>query len=169
MRFEALLTDRLLIRRLGPNDAQTLSGYRGNPKVARFQTAYSSRQAEKLIEEMSKSDPSATGRWFQFGLELRAEKQLIGDIGFLNTDEHQKSWLGFTLDPMYWGRGYATEAVQTVLAHYQKKLGIDTIWASTDPENHASMKLLRRLGFSLVDEKPNDRVFVLKLSTDRIP
>jgi aminoglycoside 6'-N-acetyltransferase len=141
MRFSRLKTERLTVRRLRPEDARgTLA------------------KAEALVEEMAKADPSETGRWFQFAIELTAEGILIGDIGFLNSDEGQKSWIGFSLDPRFWRQGYAAEAVRAVLAYYFE-LGIASVWASTDPQNEPSMALLRKLGFSPVESKPNDRIF----------
>jgi RimJ/RimL family protein N-acetyltransferase len=146
---------------LRTEDAEVLACYRGLPEVARFQTAYTCAKAEALVQELAKSDPPEKGRWFQFAIELTCESRLISDIGFLNTDENQKSWVGFTLSPRYWHHGYATEAVRAVLAFYSK-LGIAPVWASTDPKNEASMNLLRALGFSLIEAKPDDMVFLLR-------
>jgi aminoglycoside 6'-N-acetyltransferase len=158
MRFSRLKTERLTVRRLRPEDARGMAGYRSLSEVAKFQSAYTLAKAEALVEEMAKADPSETGRWFQFAIELTAEGILIGDIGFLNSDEGQKSWIGFSLDPRFWRQGYAAEAVRAVLAYYFE-LGIASVWASTDPQNEPSMALLRKLGFSLVESKPNDRMF----------
>jgi RimJ/RimL family protein N-acetyltransferase len=159
MGYEAIETKRLIVRRILPHEAARIASYRGHPEVAKFQTAYSLADVEELIQQMSGSDPSVHGKWFQFAIELTAENRLIGDIGFLNHDENEKSWIGFTLDPEYWGRGFATEAVGAVLAYYAR-LGIFSVWASTDPRNYPSMRLLRNLGFALVDSKPDDVIFV---------
>ena len=106
---------------------------------------------------MSEADPSLKAQWFQFGIELISEKELIGDIGFLNTDKNGKSWLGFTLDSSFWNQGYASEAVGAVIGYYAE-LGISEIWASTDPENKSAAKLLGHLGFTLQESKPDDLI-----------
>lgn len=159
MAFTRQRTERLCIRRLVPADAAVLAAYRSLPPVARFQTAYSLETAQGLIREMAASDPTATGQWFQFGIELTAEQRLIGDIGFLNTDENGKSWIGFTLNPEYWHRGYAIEAVRAVL-HYYHSLGISQVWAATDPQNEKSMRLLRVLKFETAVAAADERLFV---------
>lgn len=130
------------------------------PDVARYQDwpSYSLEQAIVLIEAMEKSSPGVTGEWFQFGIELCETAELIGDIGFLNTDPDGKCWIGFTLDQRYWGRGLASEAVSAVLEYYAT-LGIATVWASTDPLNAPSRKLLKRLGFALIEESTNDAIY----------
>lgn len=56
--FEALRTDRLIVRRLREEDAEGVAAYRSRSEVARFQTPYSLAKAEALVQEMSKSDPS---------------------------------------------------------------------------------------------------------------
>ncbi len=157
MRFETLKTERLTLRRLRTEDAEILANYRNLPDIARFQKSYTVTKAHALIQEMAKSDPSEKGKWFQFAIELTGNR-LIGDIGFLNTDENRKNWVGFTLVPEYWHCGYAAEAVHAVLKYYSG-LGISSIWASTDPENFASMKLLKTLGFALVESKSDDVLF----------
>ncbi len=160
MKFENLRTERLLIRRFTSDDAEALSSYRSIPEVTRFQAAYSIERANQLVMEMSASDPIIPGKWFQFAIELTAEHRLIGDIGCFNADDDGRSWIGFTLDPCYWNRGYAAEAVRQVLAYY-RQIGITKVWASTDSENENSMKLLRKLGFTLDDVKPDGMIFVL--------
>jgi RimJ/RimL family protein N-acetyltransferase len=160
MGFDSFTTKRLVIRRLLTEDAETMSSYRSLPEVSRFQSweQYSIQKASELISEMKASDPSVVGKWFQFGISLKTTGELIGDIGFLNTDEHQKSWIGFTLSSAHWGKGYAIEAVEAVLAYYSS-LGISKIWASTDPQNHSSGKLLKKLGFSLLESMPEDHIY----------
>ncbi|MES2803215.1 MAG: GNAT family N-acetyltransferase [Bdellovibrionota bacterium] len=160
MAFDSFSSKRLVVRRLLPEDAETISFYRSLPEVSKFQSweQYSTQKASDLISEMKTSDPSVAGKWFQFGISLKATGELIGDIGFLNTDEHQKSWIGFTLSSTHWGNGYAIEAVEAVLSYYSS-LEISKIWASTDPQNHSSAKLLKKLGFSLLESKPEDHIY----------
>lgn len=158
MRFDRIETERLTVRRLTADDAEVIAAYRSLPKVARFQTSYTLDKARTLVREMAVSEPAQTGKWFQFGIELTSEHHLIGDIGFLNTDENKKSWIGFTLDPQYWRKGYGAEAVRAILDYYAR-IGVTSVWASTDPQNAASMKLLRTLGFALIEAKPDDMIF----------
>jgi RimJ/RimL family protein N-acetyltransferase len=134
------------------------------PDVARYQDwpSYSPEQAIALITMMEQSSPKVTGEWFQFGIALRETRELIGDVGFLNTDAAGKSWIGFTLDQRYWGRGLAREAVSAILDHYAA-IGIATVWASTDPANLASRRLLERLGFAFVEETSSDSIYMKQL------
>lgn len=160
MKFLPLKTNRLLIRSLSLADAQALSFYRSIPEVSLYQSwkTYSLEDANKLITQMNEALPTTKGKWFQFGIELEENKNLIGDIGFLNTDEEGKSWIGFTLDSNYWNKGFAVEAVRAVLDFYAS-IDVTNVWASIDPANDSSKKLLLKLGFIIVEEKSDDIIF----------
>src|SRR5262249_11105878 len=155
MRFSFLETERLLIRRLDAADACAVAAYRAHPNVSRFQSAWTPAEGAELIQGLRESGPSERGKVVQFAIELKSEKQLIGDVGFFHGDGNGKSWIGYTVDPRYWHNGYAREAVLAVIAHY-RRLDVSAIYASTDPENEASMKLLKAIGFTLVEKKPDD-------------
>ena len=46
-----------------------------------------------------------------------------------------------------WGRGFATEAAGALIAHGLHTLGLPRLVAVTYPENHASQRVLDKLGF----------------------
>jgi ribosomal-protein-alanine N-acetyltransferase len=49
-----------------------------------------------------------------------------------------------------WGRGYATEVAQAVIAHAFDSLAMPVVRASTDTANAASIRVLEKLGFACV-------------------
>lgn len=57
--------------------------------------------------------------------------------------------IGYILRRDHWGRGIAREAVTAVIDHGFDGLGLRRIYADTDPENEASIGLLKSLGFTL--------------------
>ncbi len=160
MKFNFIKTERLTIRRLKIEDAKAISIYRSAPEVAEFQSweNYSKPEAIKLIEKLKNSNPTNKGEWFQFGIEHSKTGELLGDIGFLNEDKNGKSWIGFTLDSKYWQQGFAHEAVSEILSYYLQ-IGASDVWASIDPVNISSKKLLEKLGFGLNESKPDDLIF----------
>ncbi|KAH8827789.1 acyl-CoA N-acyltransferase [Flagelloscypha sp. PMI_526] len=55
--------------------------------------------------------------------------------------------LGYTLNANYWGQGYATEALRTFIpTFFERRPEVKEIRATVDPENHASTKVLEKLG-----------------------
>ena len=62
--------------------------------------------------------------------------------------------LGFHFRPMHWGKGFAGEASRAVIGHAFKSLGARGLFAGHYPENHASSKVLEKLGFRFTHEEP---------------
>lgn len=149
-RFTQIRTPRLLLRRLQHGDAEALWRYRSDPAVAKYQgwENYSEDQAITMVREQSGFEPGFAGTWFQLAVVQHETNELIGDIGIhtLPPDGRQ-SELGFTLARDHQRKGYASEAVTAVLNYLFTKLEQHRVVASVDPENEASIALLRRLGF----------------------
>ncbi|MEV6525768.1 GNAT family N-acetyltransferase [Longispora sp. NPDC051575] len=56
--------------------------------------------------------------------------------------------LVYALLPEAWGRGLGTEVAEAVTAHGLGALGLAEVHATVDPDNAASLALLRRLGYA---------------------
>ena len=57
--------------------------------------------------------------------------------------------IGWHLHPDSWGRGLATEAAQALLAR-GFAIGLEEIWAVTDPDNQQSVRVCEKLGMRLL-------------------
>lgn len=60
----------------------------------------------------------------------------------------QNAYLGYYLFEGFAGNGYMTEAVKLILSYSLKVLKLHRIEASVQPENQASIKILKRCGFT---------------------
>lgn len=60
---------------------------------------------------------------------------------------HFRSEIGYILAKQYWGLGYASEAVDAIVAFGFEKMGLHSIEAQLDPDNVRSAHLLEDLGF----------------------
>ena len=96
---------------------------------------------------MAGRDPEAPG-WFQWAVELKSQRTLIGDVGVGLHDNLMQADLGFTFAPQYRGQGYATEAVRAVLERLFTLQGVRRVSAECDARNLASARLLERVGFT---------------------
>lgn len=146
-----LETERLLIRPFRAEDLESFLAYRNDLEVARYQgwsVPYTREQAIEFINEMKVKQAAVQGEWLQLAVELKATGALIGDwaIHIMKSDERQ-AYLGYTLAREHWGKGYAIEATQRVLAYLFEELHLHRIVAECDVENTASFKLLERVGF----------------------
>ncbi|WP_046733659.1 GNAT family N-acetyltransferase [Streptomyces humi] len=142
-------TARLVLRRFGPHDAPALAAYRSDPEVSRYQSWEAPvplATAERLVAGFAAGDPRGPG-WFQYAVQLRDAPGLIGDIGVRRAEDGRQAELGFTFDPAFQGRGYATEAVTRVARSLLLEDGLHRLSADCDSRNVRSAHLLERVGF----------------------
>jgi ribosomal-protein-alanine N-acetyltransferase len=60
--------------------------------------------------------------------------------------------LGYFLLPVYWGKGYATQAARRVVEYAFANLHLESLVAIIRPDNAASIGVARRLGMELERE-----------------
>ena len=67
--FQDIVTDRLILRDLGPADAEFMLLYRSDPGVSRYQSwePASVDQLRSYFEELAGMDPDTPGAWYQLG------------------------------------------------------------------------------------------------------
>ena len=150
--FDRLLTERLVIRRFGTQDAEPFARYRSLPEVARYQSweaPYAIERARAFVDWMASHHPDERGEWYQFAISTReAPTILIGDCAFHGrAAEPMIADIGYTMDPSFQGHGYATEAVGELVRYLIVDRGKHKVCADCDTRNDGSWKLLERLGF----------------------
>ncbi len=152
--FQPLLTERLLLRRSRPEDAETISVYRSDPDVHRHQ-GWERTDAEGLraeIEEMARRAPGEPGGWVQLSVEQRESGRLVGDVGISRADgEPDVIKLGYTMAPEFQGRGYGTETVRALVAYAFENLGAGVVRAYTSVDNVPSIRVAEKVGMQLVE------------------
>lgn len=87
-----------------------------------------------------------------FGLDaviLSATGEIIGLSGLLQRATLDVPDIGYAFLQAHHGEGYATEAARAVLQHARQALGMTKLYALTAPDNHGSMRVLTKVGFSL--------------------
>ena len=143
----SITTERLKVRPLTRADAQEFFSYRSLPEVGLFQSWQPAKmnEVQAFLAKNESASLDTLDAWYQLAICL-PDGQLIGDIG-LHTLEHRQLEIGYTLSPMFQGMGYAAEAVRAVVREAFTVWNKHRITASVDPENHASIRLLERLGF----------------------
>ena len=108
--MDVLRSERLLLRRLEPADAEALAAYRSVPEVALYQSwdaPFPLAEAHALVREFAAADPAAVG-WFQWAIERLAEPGIVGDIGVNRLEDGRQAAIGYTVAPAFQGRGYGS-------------------------------------------------------------
>jgi RimJ/RimL family protein N-acetyltransferase len=153
-RFQAITTERLVLRRLTADDAPVMAAYRSDPAIARYQdwTETDPVALAAFFAELEAIDPGRPpGQWFQFGVAERATGRLVGDCGLcVRSDSPDTADLGYTLAGGYHGLGYATEAAAALCQWAFSELELARIVATTDARNLPSIRVLERLGMTRI-------------------
>jgi RimJ/RimL family protein N-acetyltransferase len=146
----SLESARLIIERLKVSDAEEMHHYRSMPEVDRFQTwdVKTEEGAAVYIAGAADTEFGKHGTWFQLAVRDKSTGRLIGDLGlhFLDADGHQVE-VGITVSPEQQKRGYASEALATVLEYLFVELKFHRAVGSVDRDNQASSCMLQKLGF----------------------
>ena len=93
----------------------------------------------------------------------------IGSFVFIPIpDELEKTQLGYSFLPEYWGKGYATEVTMAGVNYFYTKTPLLEIYAVTETPNLASQKVLLNAGFQPFATKMEGEkellVFIVKRS-----
>lgn len=146
--FQDILTDRLQLRCLQPDDAESMFAYRSEPSVLQYQTwePKSHQEIMSFIADMMKREFNTPG-WYQIAIASRAGGNLIGDCGIhvLETDSRIAE-IGITIAPAFQSKGYAKETLKAIFNLLFVNLGKHRVFASVDPRNLPSMALMSSIG-----------------------
>lgn len=132
-------TERLLLRRFVPEDAEALHAFLSDPEVVRYEPYPPQSMAECEAEAARRAGNPAF--WAICRLE---DGQMIGNI-YLAQRGFEGWELGYVLARSTWGKGYATEACTAMLDHVFAQ-GAHRVYAQCNPDNIASWRLMERLG-----------------------
>lgn len=148
---EELETERLTLRPLRKADAERLTRLANNWNVARMLSRmpfpYSLDMAHDWI---GKQDAlRADGEEFVYG--IANGDGFIGTCG-LQAHADGTHEIGYWIGEPYWNRGYASEAARAALGEAVSRFGAETLISGHFWENHASGRVLTKLGFRYTGE-----------------
>jgi RimJ/RimL family protein N-acetyltransferase len=141
-------TSRLILREFKVKDDRELSPILASPQVMKFSLTgcltVSQTQA-KIDDFIASYRKHGFGKW---AVILKEENRLIGYCGLAIEiiDGQPETELGYRLDENYWGKGLATEAAQAALQYGLDRLKLPYIIAVVEPANHASIRVIEKLG-----------------------
>lgn len=107
----------------------------------------------KLEKEIS-SDVDNYLFFTEFLIVLKETSQIIGSIDYKYIPIDGLTEVGYGLNPKFEGNGYMTEAL-TKFLEFGKSLGIKKVRADTLKDNIKSQNVLKKCGFSFLEEKDN--------------
>lgn len=123
--------------------------------------------AEKDIISIRLNDYRTDTEYFPWGLRaigLRESREMVGFIGFHSRPDssYLRSFapnaieFGYTIFFAYRRRGFALEAITSLMKWAVKRQPIDNFIASVSPANIASTSLIKKLGFDKIAEQTDE-------------
>lgn len=144
---EQIETERLLLRPFVESDLEAFFKHCQNPNIG----SNAGWEPHKTLEDSRKILHSVfislRDNW---AIILKENQQLIGAIGIIPDPKRENPhtrMMGYWLGEPYWGKGYMTEAVQSVIEYGFSTLNLSLITANCYPHNQRSQQVLKRNGF----------------------
>src|ERR1044071_6999574 len=163
----SLVTNRLVLDPLHINDGEfilSLVNTEGWLKLIGDRNVHSISDAETYIQDII-ANPGI----LYWVARTKSQNNPIGVITLIKRKDLPHPDLGFAFLPAYANKGYAFEACGTVLDHILAD-GITFLNAITNEENKASIRLLEKFGFGLLDQRKeqDNVVHIYGASADKI-
>jgi ribosomal-protein-alanine N-acetyltransferase len=143
-----LETDRLILRKMTPDDAEAVFAYASDPEVSRYvlwETHRSIEDSRTFLDlATSKYESGGEPDW---GIVYKGDHHFVGTCGIVSWEPyHARAELGYALSRDYWGRGLMAEAVRAMISFGFKKMNLNRIEARCITENIASARVMEKAG-----------------------
>ena len=145
-------TERLLLRKIYPEDLDHI--YRGlsHPEVIRFYgVSYTTREkTQAQMDWYADLEEKGTGIFWAVWVKKSENERAFAGVGGVY-DIHpvnRKAEIGFWLLPEFWGMGIMKEATDLILTHCFEVLDLHRIEGYVEAGNEACKSALRKIGFT---------------------
>ncbi|WP_130860720.1 GNAT family N-acetyltransferase [Gracilibacillus phocaeensis] len=135
-------TNRLQLREFNESDWEAVYPYTSDQAVMKYlpEEVFSKEDARQFVID-NKGDEAE-----KYAVIEMDTHQLIGHIVFHPYFGDHTFEIGWVFNPLYHGKGYATEAAKAVLAFGFNQLHLHRIIATCQPENRPSYRVMEKIG-----------------------
>ncbi|RKQ71029.1 RimJ/RimL family protein N-acetyltransferase [Litorimonas taeanensis] len=146
---EIIETENLVLRQLKDKDAMALSKYGSNFDIARmtgsFPHPFPLISAEFKI--MHLRSMHERGLAYPYAITENGSDEMIGIMDLCRKSDEDTLEIGYWIAEPAWGKGYASEAGQAILAEADASLKPKKVIAGAFTDNPASHRVLEKMGF----------------------
>jgi len=168
--MKILETERLLLRRLLPDDLDNLYALYRDPEIRRYfpEGVLTYEETKEELEWFLNGHPNhpELGLWATL---LKDTNQFIGRCGLLpwTIEGRDEVEVAYLLDKAYWRQGLGAEAAQAILDYGFEQLRLQRLICMMYPDNQASIKVAMKIGMTLEKEMRDDKGPYLLFSRDK--
>ena len=145
-----LETDRLILRKMTPNDAEAVFAYASDPEVTRhvvWETHRTIEDSERFLRSVV--ERYEKGEAAEWGIVYKGDGRFIGGCGIVGWEpDHVRAEMGYVISREYWGRGLMPEAVRAMISFGFGRMGLNRIEARCIAQNTASARVMEKAGMS---------------------
>ena len=149
MRTPVLETERLILRPLSVDDAETIyKNWTSDPEVAKFMRWERHKDVSETEEWLSTEEECVeSDEVYNWGFVLKETGDLIGSGGLVFIEAKGMYELGYNVMKKYWGIGIATEASEIIMEYGINELKQKQFYCCHAKDNPASGKVMMKVGF----------------------
>lgn len=147
--FPVLETERLRLRQTTLDDAQVIFAMLSSTTVMQYipsPLATTVKEAEDYIHSLD--ERMKNNECINWTIVNKESGAVVGTMGFYRMKrQHYRTEVGYMLLPVFYGKGYASEALQRLVDFGLNDLGFHSLEAVIYPENKGSIRVVEKCGF----------------------
>ncbi|OXB99427.1 MULTISPECIES: GNAT family N-acetyltransferase [Bacillus] len=145
-----LHTQRLYLRQMKASDSLSMFKIWSDPDITKFMNISNftdESQAKDMIQFLN--ELAQNNKAIRFTIIEKESNHIIGSCGYNSLDfENSKTGIGYDISKKFWGKGYAPEAISSLLDYAFTHLKLYRVEAKVEPANVNSIKVLEKLNFT---------------------
>lgn len=144
-----LANEKLFLREFMPHDWIDVHKYASQEIVCRYQTwgPNTEEDSKEFIQDALDEARQTPRERYVFAIIY--QETLIGSVEIMIRDFTNKvGEIGYIVNPDYWGKGVATQSAKLVITFGFDTLKLHRIYATCDPRNIGSSKVLEKVGMA---------------------
>ncbi|MGE7916079.1 GNAT family N-acetyltransferase [Lysinibacillus xylanilyticus] len=140
---------RVILREMEEKDWIDVHTYASQPIVCQYQPwgPNSEKESQDFVKQVILDTTKNPRSRFVFAI---IEKKMLIGAGEINIRDftNREGEIGYIVNPEYWGMGYATEVSKLLIEFGFETLNLHRIFATCDPRNVGSSKVLEKIGMT---------------------
>ena len=152
-----LWTERMILRRYHPEDADDLYRYLGTDPAMYEYSGWNPYATLEMAQETVRGFIDSYDDDHTYSWVMDIDDVIVGTIGAYDYKDGQIE-VGFSVVPGWQGRGLATAALRKVLEYLTENEGISCVTAWCASENISSQRVLEKAGMQFVNTEKNGLV-----------
>ena len=150
-----LKSEKLDLKPINFSDLEAIHQLHSLPETDEFNTLgipENIEQTRAIIENWILENQQENNRIFTFSITFQGK--FIGLIALnLGKEKYKNAEIWYKLHPDFWNKGFATEALKTVIVFGFNELKLHRIGAGCAVENFGSIRVLEKVGMTLEGRK----------------